>query len=151
MRKFETNIPRKGISRPQFQFPYSCVCERFIYSHDRSAYSAAGKYVNRSWEYINSSQTHECGEIGAAAAQFPEKEYTNGIFVAVYFSQASIPISPPFVLLPHSISPLWDSPAGGEEWRGTNLSVRTRRSVPSQQELNTVLEFLNNLWELGTE
>jgi hypothetical protein len=23
-------------------------------------YSAAGKYVDRSWEYINSSQTHEC-------------------------------------------------------------------------------------------
>jgi hypothetical protein len=41
-RKFETNIPGKGIARPQSQFPRSCVCERFIYSHDRSAYSAAG-------------------------------------------------------------------------------------------------------------
>ena len=29
-RKFETNIPRKGIARPQPQFPHSCVCERFI-------------------------------------------------------------------------------------------------------------------------
>ncbi len=28
-------------------------CEWFIYSHDRFAYSAAGKYVDRSWEYIN--------------------------------------------------------------------------------------------------
>ncbi len=46
-RKFETNIPRKGIARAQSQFPHSCVCERFIYSHDRSAYSAAGKYVDR--------------------------------------------------------------------------------------------------------
>jgi hypothetical protein len=27
---------------------------------DRSAYSAAGKYVDRSWEYINHAQTHEC-------------------------------------------------------------------------------------------
>ncbi len=45
-RKFETNIPRKGIARPQSQFPHSCVCERFIYSQDRSAYSAAGKYVD---------------------------------------------------------------------------------------------------------
>ncbi len=36
-RKFETNIPRKGISRPQSQFPHSCVCERFKYSQDRSA------------------------------------------------------------------------------------------------------------------
>jgi hypothetical protein len=32
-----------------------------IYSHDQSAYSAAGKYVDRSWEYINGSQTHKCG------------------------------------------------------------------------------------------
>jgi hypothetical protein len=47
-RKFETNIPRKGIARPQFQFPHSCVCERFIHSHNRSDYSAAGKYVDRS-------------------------------------------------------------------------------------------------------
>jgi hypothetical protein len=30
--------------------PHSCVCER-------SAYSAAGKYVDRSWEYVNRSQT----------------------------------------------------------------------------------------------
>ncbi len=35
-RKFETNIPRNG------QFPHSCVCDRFIYSHDRSSYSAVG-------------------------------------------------------------------------------------------------------------
>ncbi len=32
-----------------------------IYIFPRSAYSAAGKYVGRSWEYINRSQTHECG------------------------------------------------------------------------------------------
>ncbi len=32
-RKFETNVPRKGIARPRSQFPHSCVCERFIYSH----------------------------------------------------------------------------------------------------------------------
>ncbi len=29
--------------------------------HDRSAYSAAGKYVNRYWEYINFSQIHVWG------------------------------------------------------------------------------------------
>ncbi len=29
-RKFETNILRKGIARPQSQFPHSCVCEQFI-------------------------------------------------------------------------------------------------------------------------
>ncbi len=38
-RNFETNIPRKGISGTQSQFPHSCVCERFIYSHDWSAYT----------------------------------------------------------------------------------------------------------------
>jgi hypothetical protein len=46
-RNFETNIPRKGISGPQSQFQHSCVCERFIYSHDRSPYSAGGNmYTN---------------------------------------------------------------------------------------------------------
>ncbi len=60
-RKFETSIFRKGIARPQSQFPHSCFCERFITSHKRSVYSAAGKYVDRSWEYINRSQIHECG------------------------------------------------------------------------------------------
>ncbi len=59
--KLETKIPRKGIVRPQSQFPHSWICERFIYSHNRSGYSAAGKYVDQSWEYIKRSQTHECG------------------------------------------------------------------------------------------
>ncbi len=36
---------------------HSYICERFIYFQDR-AYSAAMKYVDRSWEYINCSQTH---------------------------------------------------------------------------------------------
>jgi hypothetical protein len=35
---------------PQSQFPQSCVCERFIYSN-WSAYSPAGKYVDRFREY----------------------------------------------------------------------------------------------------
>jgi hypothetical protein len=35
-RNFETNIPRKGISGPQSQFPHSCVCERFICIFPRS-------------------------------------------------------------------------------------------------------------------
>ena len=41
-RNFETNIPRKGILGSQSQFPHSCVCERLIYSHDLSPYSAGG-------------------------------------------------------------------------------------------------------------
>ncbi len=32
-----------------------------LYFQDRYAYSATGKYVDRFWEYINRSQTHECG------------------------------------------------------------------------------------------
>ena len=35
--------------------------ERFLCFQDRSAYSAAGKYEDQSWEYINCSHTHECG------------------------------------------------------------------------------------------
>ncbi len=81
-RKFETNIPRKGIARPQSQFLHSCVCERFIYSH-RSAYSVAGKYVDRSWEYINHSQKHECLNLEIWTAQFLFWEYINRIFMAV--------------------------------------------------------------------
>ncbi len=51
--KFEANIPRKGISGPQSQFPHSCVC-RFCWR----------KYVDRSWENINRSQTHDCWNWG---------------------------------------------------------------------------------------
>jgi hypothetical protein len=39
----------------------SCVREGVINYHERSAYSAAGKYVDQSWEYVNHSQIHECG------------------------------------------------------------------------------------------
>ncbi len=61
--KFETNIPRKGIAGSQSQFPHSCVIERFMYSHNRSASSAGGNmwsFVDQSWDYIDRSQTHEC-------------------------------------------------------------------------------------------
>ncbi len=46
-----------GTARPQPQFPHSCVCERFIYSQDRSTYFLK---ADPSWEYIIRSQTHEC-------------------------------------------------------------------------------------------
>ncbi len=42
-RKSHSCIPRKGIVRPQSQFPQSCVCERFIYSQDRSTYFPAAE------------------------------------------------------------------------------------------------------------
>ena len=37
-RKSHLCIPFLGTARPQSQFPHSCVCERFIYSQDRSTY-----------------------------------------------------------------------------------------------------------------
>ncbi len=42
---------------------YTLISVRDIYMcfQERSAYSAAGKYVDQSWEYINRSQTDECG------------------------------------------------------------------------------------------
>ncbi len=40
-RKWETNITRIGIAWPHSQFPHPCVSKRFLYFHNRSAYSAA--------------------------------------------------------------------------------------------------------------
>ncbi len=57
----ETVISKTELECSVSQFQHSCICERFIYFQDRSAYSTAGKYVDWSWEYINRSQTHECG------------------------------------------------------------------------------------------
>ncbi len=59
MQRHNTENSRQ-ICVASFPMSHSCVCERFLYLHDLSAYSAAGKYVDRSWEYINRSQTREC-------------------------------------------------------------------------------------------
>ncbi len=50
------------------------------------------KYVDQSWEYINRSQTHQCGN-GIEAPKFPEKEYIKGIFVAV----CTVLVHPPHI------------------------------------------------------
>jgi hypothetical protein len=82
--KFETNIPRKGISGCQSQFLHSCVCERIILYIPTMGLPFLLEEIGGSILGIyNRSQTHEC-RIGTEAAQFPEKEYINGIAVAVY-------------------------------------------------------------------
>ncbi len=46
-------------------------------------YYAAAKYVDRSWEYINRSHTHECGNWDWGHAIPRKGTHKNGIFVAV--------------------------------------------------------------------
>ncbi len=42
-RKSDLYIPKNETARPRSQFLHSCICERFIYSQDRSSYLAAAK------------------------------------------------------------------------------------------------------------
>jgi hypothetical protein len=72
---FDFCISRKGTARPLSQFPHSCVCERFIYSHDWSTYFPAAEYADGSWEYIIAHRNMRVG-IGTVAAQFLSWEYT---------------------------------------------------------------------------
>jgi hypothetical protein len=67
------------------QFLHSCICDRFIYSQDQSAYLATAKYLDRSCEYINSSEPHECRNWDRGRAiPFLGIHTVNGIFVAVW-------------------------------------------------------------------
>ncbi len=51
--KSHLSISYLGIVRPQSQFPHSCVCERFIYSQDRSIYFPAAEYADQNLEIYN--------------------------------------------------------------------------------------------------
>jgi hypothetical protein len=56
-RYFQNRIKMFCLSIPTMIY---CICERFIYFQDLSVYFAAARHVDRSWEYINRSQTHKC-------------------------------------------------------------------------------------------
>ncbi len=60
--KSDLCIPRNLTELPHSRFVHSCICERFISSQawSWSVYLAATKYADRSWEYINRSEIHEC-------------------------------------------------------------------------------------------
>ncbi len=57
------------------QFLHTYICESLYISRIDLPILLQEKYVDRFWEYINRSETHECAEIGTEAAKFPEKEY----------------------------------------------------------------------------
>ncbi len=85
-------------SLSQFLHSYICMWEICVYFQDWSAHSAAGKYVTDLGN-IKVPHRHMNVEIGTEAAQFPEKEYINGIFVAVCSVYITILFSIPYFCL----------------------------------------------------
>ncbi len=64
--------------RPKFHI-YVSVCD-FLYAQDWPTYFPAAELADRSWEYKNRSQTHECRNWDSVAAQFLFWEYLFRIF-----------------------------------------------------------------------
>jgi hypothetical protein len=76
--KSDLCIPFLEIARPQYQFPYSSVCERFIYTQDRFTYFPVAEEVDWSWKYINLSQIYEC-------RNWETKHYNSVVEITVSF------------------------------------------------------------------
>ncbi len=68
--KFETNITRKGIARPQFLFPHSRVCERFIYSHE-------WRRTDQSFDKSSCLGTDLPSEVGWSEKRSEKAQWTN--------------------------------------------------------------------------
>ncbi len=76
-------VPEKNFAAPVPISTFMCLWAIYIFPRSTCLFCCR-KYVDRSWDYINRSQTHECGNWEIEAAQFPEKEFINGVFVAVH-------------------------------------------------------------------
>ncbi len=63
LRRSDLCIPRNETARPHSQFPHSCICDRFIYSQDRSTFSILRQQIRQTDPgniCIYRSQIHEC-------------------------------------------------------------------------------------------
>jgi hypothetical protein len=73
-RKFETDIHRNETARPRFLFLHSCICERFISFHDRSAYFAAENGWTDRWNK------------DLLCSAWSKMQYNEGAMIVVFFS-----------------------------------------------------------------
>ncbi len=91
-RKFETDIPRNGISGSQSQFPHSCVCERIMYIPTMGLPFLLEEICRPILGiYKSLTQTHECRNWGWGRA-IPRKGniYVIGIAVAVFNREGAL-------------------------------------------------------------